>query len=134
MIPVADDFLQQWQAAPAMAANTTVCKLTRLITEYRASAGIRTWNRGCIHAQGASTTNHASTLRTLGNQANADWQRCASAEVDRDSLDGHAHHGLVESLLMLIPRRVIQQWARTDVPLELMTKYQLRLKHSQVAA
>ena len=35
---------------------------------------------------------------------------------------------------MLSLRQVIQQWARTDVSLVLMTKYQLRPKHFQAAA
>ena len=109
MIQVEDVYLQQLQAVPAMAADITECRLTQLTIEYRVSAGIRMWNRGCIHAQAALTINHASTLRTLGNQASADWQRCASAEVDLDNLEGHAHHGLVESPLMLSLRQVIQQ-------------------------
>ena len=51
----ADDFLQQWQAALAMAANTTESKLTRLITEFQVSAVILMWNHEYIRVRDVST-------------------------------------------------------------------------------
>ena len=76
----------------------------------------------------------ATTEDTRESQVNADWQKCANAEVDHDSLVVLAHQDLVESQLMLIPLRENQSWATMDVSSERMMKYQLRLKHSQAAA
>ena len=134
MIPVADDFLQQWQAALAMAANTTESKLTRLITEFQVSVVILMWNHEYILVRDVSTTSLENIPAILVNQVNADWRTCAKGEVDPDSLVGAAHLDLEEFLPMLNPPRAIQQWAKMDVSSERMMKYQLHPRRSQEAA
>ena len=131
---VAEHSLQQRQLAAAMLAAGIESKLIRPILECRVSVVTLMWNRGCTLAKVALIIDRATIQATLGSQATAGWQRRVKGEVDLDNLDGHALLDLAESPLMLNPLREIQQWARMDDLLGLMTKYQLRLNHSQAAA
>ena len=72
-------------------------------------------------------------LRTLGNQANAERQKCVKEEVDPSNLGEHALLVLVEYPLMLNPRQGIQQWARTEGSLEPTTKYQPQKRYQAAA-
>ena len=73
-------------------------------------------------------------LRTLGNQANAEWQKCVKEEVGQNNPGVHALLVLAEYPLMLNPLRGIQQWARTDGSLEPTTKYRLQKRYQAAAA
>ena len=73
-------------------------------------------------------------LRTLGNQASAEWQKCVKEGVDQNNPGEHAILVLAEFPLMLNPLRGIQQWARTEGSLEPTTKYQLQKCYQAAAA
>ena len=72
-------------------------------------------------------------LRTLGNQANAEWQKCVKEGVDQNNPGEHAILDLAEFPLRLNPLQGIQQWARTDGSLEPTTKYQLQKRYQAAA-
>ena len=72
-------------------------------------------------------------LRTLGSQANAEWQKCVKEEVDLINPGEHALLVLPEYPLMLGPLQGIQRWARTDGSLEPTTKYQLQKRYQAAA-